>query len=104
MIIASMADLATWAKRVAAWRSSGQTAAVFSARRGFAPSTLRWWASRLGRQQAGFVRVVTTANAATAERDGPIQIEVGGVRVIVRRDFDRTALATVLDVLRGGAP
>jgi transposase len=96
-----MADARTWTKRVAEWRSSGQTADAFSAGRGFAPGTLRWWASRLERRKAGFIRVVRDI-APTPERDAAIEIEIGGVRVLVRAGFDRDALAKVLDVVRGG--
>lgn len=98
-----MANAETWAKRIAAWRSSGQTAAVFSARRGFTPSTLRWWASRLGRREAGFVRVVTTPAPPPTAGDGAIEVEVAGARVLVRPGFDRATLAEVVEVLRGGA-
>ena len=98
-----MADAKTWAKRVAAWRVSGETAAEFSSRGGFAPSTLRWWKSRLGRRERGFVRVVTAPEPPTAGRDA-IEIEVGDVRVLVRAGFDRTALTEVLDLLRARRP
>lgn len=98
-----MADAETWAKRVAAWRASGKTAAAFSSRDGYAPSTLRWWASRLGRREAAFVRVVTTPEPA-AEGVGAIEIEVRGVRVLVRAGFDRAALADVLEVIRSRSP
>ena len=96
-----MADAKTWAQRVRAWRASGETASVFSTRGGFAPSTLRWWASRLGRREAGFVRVVRAPEVPAAVRDG-IELEVGGVRVRVRAGFDRAALTEVLEVLRAG--
>lgn len=98
-----MADAKTWAKRVAAWRASGETAAEFSSRGGFAPSTLRWWKSRLGRREPGFVRVIT-APAAAAGRPGAVELDVGGVRVLVRAGFDRIALTEVLEVLRSRSP
>ncbi len=98
-----MADAKTWAKRVAAWRASGETAAEFSSRGGFAPSTLRWWRSRLGRRDAGFVRVVTAPKQPATVPDA-IELDVGGVRVLVRAGFDRIALTDVLDVLRSWSP
>ena len=99
-----MADAQIWAKRVAAWKSSGQTAAVFSARSGLVPSTLKWWASRLRRREgARFVHVLSVAAPRVAERESAIEIEVAGVRVLVRRDFDRASLTMVLDVVRGGS-
>ena len=95
-----MADVRTWVPLVAAWRASGETAAAFSSGRGFAPSTLRWWASRLGRREAGFVRVVATPEPP---RPSAIELDVGGIRVLVRAGFDRTALTEVLEVLGASA-
>lgn len=91
-----MASSETWAKRVAEWRASGQSAGDFSAGRGFAGSTLRWWASQLGRRTPAIVQVVRTAPA----RDATLELAVGEVRVLVRAGFDRALLAEVLDVLR----
>lgn len=96
-----MADAETWAKRVAEWRASGLTAGEFAAGRGFGGSTLRWWASRLGREQSAFVRVVTAPSAEV--RDGPVEVHVGEARVVVRSGFDRATLAEVLAVLRGSS-
>lgn len=98
-----MADAQTWSKRVAAWRASGQTASEFASGRAYAASTLRWWASQLGRRDVGFVRVVA-APSPVAAPDAAIEVEVGGMRVLVRAGFDRATLADVLDVLRGGGP
>ena len=95
-----MATSETWAKRVAAWRASGKPTDEYATGRGFAGSTLRWWASRLGRRQAAFVRVVSAREPGT--RDGGVELEVGGVRVLVRAGFDRATLAEVLELLRAG--
>lgn len=92
-----MADAKTWAKRVSEWRASGETAGAFASGRGFAPSTLRWWASRLARNESGLVRVVTAAPAVVRSA---IAIELAGARVLVTAGFDRAALADVLAVLR----
>lgn len=91
-----MANANTWAKRVAEWRASGEGATSFAAGRGFAPSTLRWWASRLSRGEVGLVRVVTAPSVVGT----PIAIEVAGARVLVSAGFDRTTLAEVIGVLR----
>lgn len=101
-----MADAKTWTKRVAAWRSSGTTASEFSTGRGFAPSTLRWWASRLRRRDSGFVRLVAAAEPPLRKADSAIELELDDVRVRVRvsAGFDRTTLGQVLEVLRGGRP
>ena len=91
-----MASSETWARRVAAWRASGQTADTFAAGRGFAGSTLPWWASHLGRQKAALVRVVPTRDV---ERATSIEVHVGAARVVVRRGFDRALLASVVEAL-----
>lgn len=96
-----MADLATWSKRVTEWRASGQTAKQFAASRGFARTSLMWWASRLKREEpaAALVRVI---REDTGSRESPIELEAGGVRIRVRSGFDRGALAAVLAIVRGG--
>jgi hypothetical protein len=100
-MLAPMADAKTWAKRVAEWRASGESAGTFAAGRGFAPSTLRWWASRLARDGGGLVRVVTAApTVAARSRETAIEIEIAGARVLVTAGFDRAALADVVAVLR----
>jgi len=93
---------ATWAARVSAWRSSGQTAPVFCAGKGFSPGGLRYWSSRLGRgeivsevRMARVVRAVPALEPAT----NPIVVEVGGARVAVQRGFDPDVLRAVLAVL-----
>lgn len=95
-----MADRETWAKRVEAWRASGLTAVQYSAGRGYAPGTLRWWASRLDRQ--GLVRVVR-AEAVPVEADAPpwteVEVVVGGARMQLRFALEREQLASVLSVL-----
>jgi hypothetical protein len=96
-MLAAMADRATWAKRVDAWRASGLTAAVFAERGGFSEKTLRYWAWRLGREARAFVRVVRETPTATA---APIVVELGDVRVLVPPGFDRAALRNVLAALR----
>jgi transposase len=93
-----MADAKTWSNRVTEWRASGESAAAFAAGRGFAPSTLRWWASRLSRGEVELVRVVTSPPATP--RESAITIELAGARVLVTSGFDRALLADVLAVLR----
>jgi hypothetical protein len=101
-MLAPMADAKTWAKRVAEWRASGESASVFAAGRGFAPATLRWWASRGPRRDAGLVRVVTPppSTVVARARETAIEIEIAGARVLVTSGFDRAALADVLAALR----
>lgn len=103
-----MLDKSTiWRKRVAGWRASGETAAVYSARNGFTTSSLRYWASRLRREEAmqppvvRLAQLVRTAQPASAAVGGTIAIELqdARARVIVGAEVDRAALATVLEVL-----
>lgn len=95
-----MADSATWAKRVAEWRASGQTAREFASGRGFEASTLRWWASQLGGRDGAFVRVVRETGTEARRAEAPIELEVGEVRVFVRVGVERAALVDVLAALR----
>jgi transposase len=97
-----------WAARVAAWRSSGLSAAEFCAGKDFQVSGLRYWASRLrpveapaGRRDVRIARVVTPGTAV--EADTPIVLEVAGVRIAVRRGFDRDVLRDVIDTLASRA-
>jgi transposase len=105
-----MADAATWSKRVAAWRASGETAAEFCAGRGYVAGTLRWWSSRLGRTAelsakatapriARVVRAPSTVPAPTFA-SASIVVEIDAARVTVDRGVDRATLELVLDVLR----
>ncbi len=98
-----------WAERVAAWRASGQTAPTFCKGKDFSPGGLRYWAARLRSAAAAaqraddmrLARVVRTARPAEPV-ETPILIEVGDVRLGVRRGFDPGALRAVLDLVGGG--
>lgn len=104
-----MSDTATkWRQRVAGWRASGETAEIYSTGRGFTAGTLRWWASRLRREDtiAGpVVRLAQVVRAPPVQRDevprGTAVIELldARVRITVASDTDRVVLAMVLDVL-----
>ncbi|MFN0246300.1 MAG: IS66 family insertion sequence element accessory protein TnpA, partial [Kofleriaceae bacterium] len=49
-----MADARTiWKQRVANWRTSGESAERYAIGRGFAASTLKWWASKLREDNSG---------------------------------------------------
>jgi len=104
-----MADRNQWKRRVAEWRASGLSASEFAAGRGFARSTLTWWAWRLGSVAsvpegrpaaagAGLVRVLVRDEEAVAP-ETPVVVEVGGVRVRVARGFDRGVLRDVVSLL-----
>ncbi|HEU4734072.1 MAG TPA: hypothetical protein VFT22_39545 [Kofleriaceae bacterium] len=102
---------------MAAWRASGETAEEFSAGRGFAVGTLRWWSSRLGREGtpasvassgirlAKVVRSTEPASVTPSGR-GAILIEMpdARVRVLVEAGVDRATLSTVLELVgKGGS-
>lgn len=93
---------AKWAARVAAWRSSGQTAPKFCKGKEFSPGGLRYWSSRLGQgaavDEVRMARVVREISAPEP-MESPVVVEAGGVRVAVRRGFDRETLRAVLSVL-----
>lgn len=105
---------AMWRSRVAAWRASGQTAAVYAAEQDLSVSALRSWSSRLRREERTSVagptirlaRVVRSAATDTAVRSaGGMVIELRDVRarIAIEGRVDREALSTVLAVLREAA-
>jgi transposase len=100
---------AKWSERVGEWRASGKTAEEFAEGRGFKGSTLRYWASTLGRMETGpgdvrkrrvrMVRVVTRPAAGGAS----LEVAVGAARVTVRPGFDAGLLRQLVEALGGGA-
>lgn len=96
----------TWKKRVASWRASGETAEEFSEGRPWSPKTLRWWASRLGREGARgtaatpVVRVAQLMRSAAVER-GAVVVEVldARVRITVEAGAPAETVAAVLGIL-----
>lgn len=92
-----------WRERVRQWRASGETAEQFARHKGFAPSTLRWWSSRLGSpERTTFVRLVPKPVAPTAAPE--VLVEIGAARVRVAAGFDAALLADVVRVLSGAKP
>jgi hypothetical protein len=88
---------AEWAKRVASWRRSGESARIFADRHGWKTTTLRWWSYQLGRD-VEFVEV-TSAPVAPRSR-ATIEIVLGnGRRLRVRGDIDAAAVATLARAL-----
>jgi len=104
-----------WQDLVTKWRQSGQTAAKFMKGRGYAPATLKWWASRLKHStpsssvapSVSLVQVVTRPAGPTGSREGcsGVSLEVPGGRVVLAVGFDESTLSRVLDVIacRAGA-
>ena len=90
---------------MAAWRASGQTAAVFCAGRGMSVSALRYWAPRWPAEpeptaMVRIARVVPTP--AARPPTSVLVVEIGAARIRVEAGFDRATLAAVLEVLGGG--
>ena len=95
---------AKWTARVQAWRQSGLTARVFCQDKDFSDGGLRYWGSRIRRGEAAgakpelrLSRIVGGTMGDSVET--PIWVEACGVRVEVRRGFDREVLRAVLEVL-----
>ena len=85
-----------WRKRVERWRASGETAEVFSGREGFAPSTLRWWSSKLARAKSpapmGMVQLIRVPAAAVASPGrGTVVIDLVGSVVTGKLVADGTS-------------
>lgn len=93
-----------WRERVDGWRRSGDSAAEFAAKGGFAPSSLRYWASRFrrrGSKPTRFVQLVTASGVASVKP--PLLIEVGSVRIHVAPGFDGRLLAEVVQAISGSS-
>jgi hypothetical protein len=100
-----MSDTAeAWKKRVASWRASGQTAEEFSQGRPWSPRTLRWWSSRLGRDDAReappVIRVAQLVRSPSVER-GSVVVEVldARVRITVEAGAPAETVSAVLGIL-----
>jgi len=100
------AKASEWAKRVEAWRASGDSAEGFSEAHGWNARTLKWWARRVRRSQAGetpagFVRLIQRRSEG-ARTQGSAAIEVvleSGRAIRVARGADLELLRAVVDAL-----
>lgn len=92
-----------WRERVAQWRSSGQTAREFAARRGLNASTLSHWAWRLRPESGGgaaLARLPAMIEVhARPMADDRFEIELGSRRVRVPPSFDVDSLRRLLTAL-----
>lgn len=104
---------------MAEWKASGLTAAEFTAGKGYAAATLKWWSSRFNTGDAvassarrdeprpsgvlSLVRLIPkegAANAAVATpAETPVVLDFGRARLELRRGFDAETLRAVLGVL-----
>ncbi len=94
--------------RLEAWRDSGLTAPEFAAGKDFTASGLRFWKSRVQRSvgrkaDVRIARVVRSGPGAPPVEGGgevtAIVVEVGRMRVQVRRGFEVQELRQVLELL-----
>jgi transposase len=108
-----MADAATWKKRVAAWRASGQTAAEYCTQQGLTLSALQRWSHRLRREaqepappavvRLARVERVAVSSESTAPATVPgVVVEISGARVRVERGADAATVAMVFAALAAG--
>lgn len=94
----------TWKQRVTSWRASGESAERYAVGRGFAASTLKWWASKLREDNSGapIVRVAQVIRSAGEGRK-PGTIVVEGldtrVRITIEAGADRETVTTVLAIV-----
>ena len=95
-----------WEARVAEWEASGKTAADFAADKGYAPATLKWWASRL-RREAAASKTPRVAMAKVERRPShvvatsiSVRVDIDGARIEVARGFDEELLRDVVRALR----
>ena len=102
---------------LAEWRSSGQSLAVFSRRRGFLPQRLSWWRKRLASQEVRHAAASSAAPPAgggfvpltvrPAARSNPAAIvELGDTLRVELGTLDRASAAWIADLVKalGGAP
>lgn len=102
-----MAARDRWSGWVEAWWRSGLTAKAFAEENGLNESTLRYNARLLRRAQpspsneqpSSALKLARVEVVRATESESPIQLEVAGVRIAVRRGFDRDTLGELLDVL-----
>src|SRR5262245_15789620 len=90
-----------WARRVAEWQSSGESATAFAGGRGGGVHTLRGWASRLGRGRgatatSAFVEVV----AREPRRRAPLELVLRkGAVLRIEPGVDLDLVRAVVDAL-----
>lgn len=112
-----------WAKLVAEWRGSQQSARQFAAARGVTDTALRYWAGRLAERDdergapAGrpvrhvtrspsvsppLARVVRPGETPTPESGARVVVVVGKASIVVESGFDGAHLRDVVHALSEG--
>jgi len=98
-----------WVNRVREWQASGRTAPDYARGRGFAPSTLVWWSSRLRSGALGDAVASTTSGSTVRmarvvrvpPSAGTLRVTVGGAGIEVGSGFDPALLREVVEALGG---
>jgi hypothetical protein len=100
-----------WRQLVASWRASGQTAEEFAAAHGVAAATLRWWTSRLKREEpppaAPLVRMAQVIRSpAPAIARGAVIVDALDlrVRITIEASVERETVDMVFGALGVGGP
>lgn len=99
------ASASEWAQRVAAWRSSGKSAAAFADKHGYSAKSLQWWSSELRRrgeassEPAVKLARVVRGRSVTSSSGPSVVVWVGEARVEVQAGADRATLELVLGAL-----
>jgi len=108
-----MANASEWRERVAAWRTSGLSAAQFCADKDYSEKSLWHWSSRLGRSAQGGGRGRPTSGVAPEPRiavarlvrtgesssSGSVVVELNGARIEVQGAVPAATLRAVFDGL-----
>ena len=96
----------TWQRRVARWKASGETAAVFGAREGVRPNTLRWWSWRLKKNVSPAaaprpVRMVQLVRTPSSPRGSGVVVDLPDARALITVEpgFDHETFAVVVKLL-----
>ena len=83
-----------WARRVAAWRSSGESAAGFCRTRGLSHAQFVYWQRVLREAQPGSMGLVPVVVEAAGSADAPIELRLpNGVQARCAKVTDAIALA-----------
>lgn len=104
-----MTKAAEWEERLAAWKTSGESAKEFAARHGWNARTLVWWKSHLERKRASppvkkrrarFARVVERRGDSLVGATAPLELVLAsGYTLRVWRGADLELVRAVVTAL-----
>lgn len=95
-----------WEKRIAAYKSSGQSVREWCAANGVDPNRLWYWLRRTRTEDAGtrstrWLPVEVTGRADEGGQAGGLLVRIGKVGIEVKQGFDPELLAAVVRALSG---